>query len=1243
MEDSSVSSIEPIEAVASSSNIDMEDSSVKTEPIKAVASSTEPIQPVASLSKKISCIVPVPLRNRGENICFFNAPVQVFNSLVKYHTYVLEPIPGSDVISKMKELFIKMKTFPQVHTYPIASSMNIPDHHGRNQVDALNVVRLLVENTKIEENGLPDFSFFKITETTTVKCSSCNHEDAPHSKHIPLITLGLEKVGRQSISQLMDNVRDPVQRAGYNCENCDLKGHCQISTVITVPGDYMILHLKIYDENDFGQRRKLFPDLTVDSELSMHETFDLQGVISHHGFSWTHGHYTSDIKVIDKWYHADDSRITTQETFQPDLVSGQVPYIVVYKKRSTEVADAGSYETSYSKPHKRTRESSNDDGSDEDLNSVRRFSEDGFCDTVEPDETSPTETDQHKKFNFGKKKVRFSSKKKKIRSTLEGQNKNRETAKVGMEKIRSTPEGKEKNRKNFENLCSTPEGREKNRKNFENFCSTPEGREKNRKNFENLCSTPKGGEKNRSNSERQRSTRKDQEEERIRNLPFPPKITNEDEKRCIENFCEATSPEAMKTRECGICGIAVKAGEFTEIEMTDIPHKELLSKDNQENQDCLPEYLFDIDIDNLPSQLLLSPGGVDENQNVVCCKTCFSSLKKEKLPKFSVANNFQIGKTPPELTGLTLAEKLLISKCRPKMYVLKLRTSCGGEAQRGLKGNTITFPQDVVKIAAKLPANPDILADHLNVVFIGKTKPTPKLLKKVVGVCRQVVYNALNFLIQNNPEWADVTLDDNVDLPDDDVPDVMMQTLTHEEETEEDAKEHSTYTPQTDIDNIPSDSVIMDSVGMVDFEGSMVNSTDQITSAILQLQGNGSNEDANPTNDIQGTMIVPHGATPVNEYSNPLLWLHAYPWLYPYGRGAPECERKVKVGLRAYIKHVLKLKDRKFSLDISLKFHAFNIIQKRDVSYHTSLHVRRPGFSSTAARIDSLTQESMTEVLKHVENKTPITDPVLKSIYDSMFSAGKHVNGSPFQKSTYRRQIFGLMIQMGTPVLWITISPAVVHSPIFLQIAGYDVNLSEIPSLVDRAKLVANDPVAAAIYYNTVIDAFTQFLLGYKQPDGGCFGHPSAYYGMTEEQGTGTLHNHMLVWLHNFESTSKLEPKLLDETFKNEFCDYLERIIKQGYLESDHIEKELDVSEVSCRYPIERDHPDFNDDVNNLVTVANTHKCRATCHKYGHIDDCRMGYPRDIVPQTEIDGLKINLKRTDKMINNFNPVMATCI
>ena len=57
----------------------------------------------------------------------------------------------------------------------------------------------------------------------------------------------------------------------------------------------------------------------------------------------------------------------------------------------------------------------------------------------------------------------------------------------------------------------------------------------------------------------------------------------------------------------------------------------------------------------------------------------------------------------------------------------------------------------------------------------------------------------------------------------------------------------------------------------------MVNLTDKITSAILEYQENVSNEDVNPAHNIQGTVIVPHRSTPVNEYSNPLLWLHAYP------------------------------------------------------------------------------------------------------------------------------------------------------------------------------------------------------------------------------------------------------------------------------------------------------------------------------------------------------------------------------
>ena len=636
--------------------------------------------------------------------------------------------------------------------------------------------------------------------------------------------------------------------------------------------------------------------------------------------------------------------------------------------------------------------------------------------------------------------------------------------------------------------------------------------------------------------------------------------------------------------------------------------------------------------------LLLSPGGVQNDQTVNCCKKCLNYLRKEKLPPLSIANNFQIGTTPPELTGLTLTEKLLISVYRPKLHIVKLRSSSGpGTRQQGLIGNTITFPQNIAQIANKLPANPDIFVEHLKVVFIGSARPTQEQLRKILTVRREKVYNAVNFLIANHPLYSDVTLS-NVDLPIDDVPEQVLNLLhQHDDPDNEDANANSTYTPQTDLNDVPSDSVVMNSSGIIDMEGSSVHSSDQMNSAIHSLQG---------------TLYVPHGSIPLNEYNNPNMWLGAYPWLFPYGKGGPEINRREKVSLKAYIKHLLLLNDTKFSHDTSMIFHAFNVLQKRDVSLHSSLLVRKPGFRSTATRIDSLTDESLEQALKAIENNTPVTDPNLKTLIGSLSSAGSNIHGSPYQKSSNRREIFGLMIQYGTPALWITISPALVHSPIFMRIAGQPVDLSNIPSHVERAKLVANNPVAAAIYYNTVIDAFTKYLLGYKQPDGGNFGHTEAFYGMTEEQGTGTLHNHMLVWLHGFKSASKLKSLLQDETFKEGLINYLERIIKQGYLDTDNLDIDLDVSEVSCKNPVNPgdyfDHDDFKEafieDVNQLVKVANTHSCCATCYKYRKAKECRFEFPRDLVPETVItDENTITMKRTNEMINNYNPPTMTCV
>ena len=62
------------------------------------------------------------------------------------------------------------------------------------------------------------------------------------------------------------------------------------------------------------------------------------------------------------------------------------------------------------------------------------------------------------------------------------------------------------------------------------------------------------------------------------------------------------------------------------------------------------------------------------------------------------------------------------------------------------------------------------------------------------------------------------------------------------------------------------------------------------------------------------------------------------------------------------------------------------------------------------------------------------------------------------------------------------------------------------------------------------------------------------------------------------------------------------------------------------------------------LKAVNTHSCRATCHKYRTTEECRFEYPRLIIPESEVIEEKvINQKRTDEMINNYNPPTMTCV
>ena len=60
--------------------------------------------------------------------------------------------------------------------------------------------------------------------------------------------------------------------------------------------------------------------------------------------------------------------------------------------------------------------------------------------------------------------------------------------------------------------------------------------------------------------------------------------------------------------------------------------------------------------------------------------------------------------------------------------------------------------------------------------------------------------DTLEYYYQRDAAYANITINHHNDLPEDDIPDSIWETLTiHNDPNKEDEKEHANYTPQTDI------------------------------------------------------------------------------------------------------------------------------------------------------------------------------------------------------------------------------------------------------------------------------------------------------------------------------------------------------------------------------------------------------------------------------------------------------------
>ncbi len=668
---------------------------------------------------------------------------------------------------------------------------------------------------------------------------------------------------------------------------------------------------------------------------------------------------------------------------------------------------------------------------------------------------------------------------------------------------------------------------------------------------------------------------------------FPPTISEEILRTCVEEFKDAVSSRSLMTAVCGICGI--DAHKITLYNVDQLPNAELLKP--WKGEQVLSEY------DHFG--LILVSDGIVGNQ-VQCCNSCQTNLEANKLPPCSAANNLQTGKPPPEMNGLTIGEKLLIGIVRPSVHIVKFKEVAGpGSDQRGIRGNTIVFPQDVSSISRNvinLPHDVDDMCEYLKVVFVGSRKPSKRQLMNVLQVRRQKVAAALKWLTKNHLQYQNVKIDSLKirKLPQKKIPECIWETIVHDLDTRSEEIIHGSYTnasiedvmienQTSNVDDSIMD-VVMEQSGVIDVDGSTISSMDQMKVAAGQIMKGQDevNVDESELNANEKIHIIPHGPMPIVEYDNPDLWTGAYPWNFPYGLGGPEGRRKVNLSLRLWIKHLIQLHTPTFRMDQMFYFHVFNVIQKREVSLQASICVRQPRFQDGVSNIANLKSKQLEKSLTSIaEGKITDPDPNVKSLMSGIHVVGGKVPGSPYKRRNYRLEIQGNMIKLGQPAFYVTLNPADIHSPIVSFLSGAEIDLDEqfpsLPSAIDRARMAANNPVCCAKYFDIVIQAFITCLLRFRKKGGGILGDVSAYYGCPEEQGRGALHMHMLIWIHGYSSPSKLREEMNScPEFKEKMLSYLESVIKQNSPFSTEVPKndksaidtDMNIHEVKAQYKL---------------------------------------------------------------------------
>ena len=738
-------------------------------------------------------------------------------------------------------------------------------------------------------------------------------------------------------------------------------------------------------------------------------------------------------------------------------------------------------------------------------------------------------------------------------------------------------------------------------------------------------------------------------------VDFPPKPLHPDIKnQIIEDFCGELSPGRVTESGCAVCGGLVVQKSLQLVTNFDSKFFQPLCQPGKGITKCEKLSSSDASCEISGPVLLPSCSGV--------CPSCLNALRQGKCPRLSLANGGWLGEVPACLQGLSFAEKLMVSRMYHNKFVV--RVGCG---QVKLKGNVILFTKPVQKVYAVLPPPKEELQEVLAVVFFGPTQPTVDDYKRIPLLVRhKVVINALSWLKLNHSGYKDLSISlENLSQYREDEPPVVVEWRWSSNGTvqpgglskhSQDAKEEEGVTE-----------------GKCPFVVHGLTSDRLLGKTAEQLKSMALNHMEN-----DGFALgIGHAAEPESIFNNPNLYPLTFPWLFPYGLGGVKNDRQVRVSESARIKHLLMYHDKRFQLDPTFVLMAFNHQQIKSSTLGGHLLSKHKSFPQVVERLEQIdmdTMKSLTERIKedgfaHPENEE---EAQCYRLLNDLDLVGSKVSGSVTQKRYMRNEIWSMISYLGAPSWFITFSPVDVKHPLSLYYAGtdevFEPDLSQISS--DKAyRLISENPVAGARFFNFMVKAFIKHVLGVDADHDGLFGKTSGYYGTVEQQGRLTLHMHMLLWILASLTPQIIRERLLagDGKFQQELISYLEDVMS-GEFDGETMStmKEIidhspaaDPTKVipippsticSCTGPCvnqeckEKWKAHFCATTNEILYRSNRHSCKIGGCKAHPNALCKARFPRPYFAETIVDSQgHLEMKHHEQWLNTLCYILSYLI